>query len=578
MGTNRIRLKNQNPLSFIFTNQREALISILKMFFIQKIKMIRTRRASNMNSASNEAKKELLEKIKTGDISDKKELEQEKRKTSKKYNLSRVPSNAEILEIAEEDEKDKVLPILRRKPVRSISGVSVITVMPKPHSCPKDEPCIYCPGGPDQDTPQSYTGEEPASARAKKADYDPVKQIETRKNQMRAIGHTVDKVELIIFGGTFLDQPIDYQEDFIHSCIDTISENDSSDLESAKKNAETSDTKIVGINFETRPDYCKEEHVDRMLRFGGTRVEIGVQTVYQDIYDKIRREHTLDDVIKATKTAKDAGLATLYHMMPGLPGSNPEKDLEAFETIFEDSRFRPDMIKIYPCLVMEDTELYDLWKKGEYEPLEGKEAVNLVAEMKEKVPEWVRIQRVQRDIPAGLIKAGVWRGNFRNIVKEKLEKENKNCRCIRCREVGHKMLKENVEPKIEEAELLTQKYEASEGKEIFISIEDRKKDLIFGHCRMRLPSSNPHRARVDNKTSLIRMLYVFGELVSVGNESSERKWQHKGFGEKMLKKAEKIASEEYDSEKMSILSGIGTRSYYRKFNYELDGPYMVKNL
>ncbi len=531
-----------------------------------------------MSPLSKKARREILEKIKSGKISDKKELEKIKRKTSKKHNLSKVPSNAEILELAEEGEEEKVLPLLRRKPVRSISGVSVITVMPKPHSCPKDEPCIYCPGGPDWETPQSYTGEEPASARAKQANYDPVEQVEARKTQLEAIGHEVDKVELIVFGGTFLNQPPEYQKKFVHSCIDTIANNNTTDLKTAKEKAETSDTKIIGITFETRPDYCKRDHIDKILDYGGTRVEIGVQTVYQDIYDLVKREHTVEDVVEATQQAKDSGLAIVYHMMPGLPGSDRERDLKAFETIFDDSRFRPDMLKIYPCLVTEDTELYDIWKRGEFEPLEGEEAVELVSEMKKRVPKWVRIQRIQRDIPSDLIEAGVWKGNFRSIVQNRLEEKGEKCSCIRCREVGHRMLKEGIEPALENAELLTQEYDASGGKEIFISIEDLEKDVIFGHLRLRIPSPNPHRPEIDEETALVRMLYVFGELVSVGGDSSKLGWQHEGLGRKMLEEGEKIAREKYDCKKISILSGVGTRPYYRKFDYRLEGPYMVKDL
>lgn len=519
-----------------------------------------------------------MDKVLSEEITNKDELERVKRMISKKFDLSKVPSNAEILKTAEKEEREKAIPLLRRKPVRSVSGVTVITVMPKPYPCPKEEPCIYCPGGPESNTPQSYTGEEPASARAKEANYDPARQVNARKKQLHAIGHKIDKVELIIFGGTFLAQPWSYQEKFLHSCIDAISDTNTPDLETAKKVAETSGIRTIGITFETRPDYSKIEHVNQMLRLGGTRVELGVQTTYENIYKLVKREHSLQDVVKATKTAKDSGLAIVYHIMPGLPGSSYKRDIRSFEKIFEDPKFRPDMIKIYPCLVTKDTKLYDLWKSGEFDPLDGDEAVDLVAEMKRRVPRWVRIQRIQRDIPSHLIEAGVWKGNFRNIVQRKLAENGDKCECIRCREVGHKMLKKGVEPRLEDAELLVKNYEASGGNEIFISFEDLKRDIIFGHLRLRIPSENAHRAEIDKKTALIRMLYVFGELVPVGSESPREAWQHIGLGEKMLKEAEKIASEKYDSDKMAILSGIGTRPYYRRFGYELEGPYMKKSL
>ncbi len=529
-----------------------------------------------MSPQPKEAHQKIIKKILNGKISNKKELERTKRKISKEFNLSKVPSNAEILETTSDEKRQEVLPLLRRKPVRSISGVTVITVMPKPYPCPKDEPCIYCPGGPDEDTPQSYTGEEPASARAKQASYDPVEQIEARKKQLRAIGHKVDKVELIVFGGTFLAQPVEYQEEFMLNCFDAITENNSSSLEAAKKKAETAETRTIGVTFETRPDYCREGHIDRILDFGGTRVEVGVQMPDDDIYELTNREHTVQDVVDSTREVKDSGLSIVYHMMPGLPGSTPEKDLELFEEIFDNPKFRPDMLKIYPCLVTEGTELHDWWDDGEFEPLEGEEAVELVGEMKKRVPKWVRIQRIQRDIPSGLIDAGVQRGNLRDIVKRSLEKEGEKCDCIRCREVGHKMLQEDLDPELEETEMMIDSYEASEGEELFISFENKEKDIIFGHLRLRIPSEKAHRSEIGRKTGLVRMLYVFGQLVCVGGETKSDAWQHQGLGRKMLKRGEKIAREEYDIDKMGILSGIGTRPYYRKFGYELEGPYMVK--
>ncbi|MBS3815086.1 MAG: tRNA uridine(34) 5-carboxymethylaminomethyl modification radical SAM/GNAT enzyme Elp3 [Hadesarchaea archaeon] len=530
-----------------------------------------------MTEDSIKARRAILEKVKSSEVSDKQELENAKLWACRKFELSKVPSNAEILELATEEEREEVIPILRRKPVRSISGVTVLTVMPEPYPCPKDDPCIYCPGGPNSGTPQSYTGEEPASARALELDYDPTAQIETRMKQLHAIGHKVDKVELIIFGGTFLAQPKDYQEEFIHDCLDAISGKNTPNLKTAKKAAENSETRNIGITFETRPDWCKKEHVNQMLRFGGTRVEIGVQTIYDDIYEIVGREHTVQDVIEATQIAKDSGLAIVYHMMPGLPGSNPERDLKAFETIFNDSNFMPDMLKIYPCLVTKGTELYEWWREGGYTPLEGEEAIKLVGEMKKKVPDWVRIQRVQRDIPSDLIEAGVKKGNFRVLVQDHLEQENAQCSCIRCREVGHKA-REGIEPKIEDVELLTQEYDASGGSEIFLSYEDTGQDIILGYLRLRIPSGQAHRPEVSKETSLVRMLYVLGELVPTNEDNQSDAWQHKGFGKNLLFEAEKISRENYGMKEISILSGLGTRPYYRKFDYELEGPYMKKEL
>lgn len=530
-----------------------------------------------MSKNSTEALRAILEEVIAGDINEKGELEHAKLRACREFGLFKVPSNAEILATASEDEREEVLPILRRKPVRSISGVTVLTVMPQPYACPKEKPCVYCPGGPNFGTPQSYTGEEPASARALELDYDPTAQIEARMKQLYAIGHEVDKVELIVFGGTFLAQPLDYQERFMHHCLDTISGKKSPDLEAAKRQAETAGTRTIGITFETRPDYCKREHVNQMLRFGGTRVEIGVETIYEDIYELVGREHTIQDVVEATKTAKDSGLAIVYHMMPGLPGSNCERDLQAFKTIFNDPRFKPDMLKIYPCLVTKETELYDWWKAGKFDPLEGEEAIELIAKMKEQIPRWMRIQRIQRDIPAHLIEAGVQKGNLRDIVKEKLASWNSHCECIRCREVGHKA-REGIEPQMDDVKLLTQKYRASDGEEIFLSFEDVEQDIILGYLRLRIPTRDVTRPEIDDSTALVRMLYVLGELIPVREDKRPDAWQHKGLGKRLLSEAERIAREDYDMERVGILSGLGTRPYYRRFEYQLEGPYMVKNL
>jgi elongator complex protein 3 len=519
----------------------------------------------------------ILDKVLQGEVSDAQELAKAKNWACRKFGLSRPPSNPELLAAAGA-KKSAIVRLLRLKPIRSISGVSVITVMARPYPCPKPTPCIYCPGGPAVGTPQSYTGKEPASARALQAGYDPHSQVKQRIEQLRAIGHEVDKVELVIFGGTFLAQPLDYQEWFVRECLDAITGKKSANLEEAKTRAETARVRTIGITFETRPDWCKESHVDRMLHFGATRVELGVQTLYDDIYELVDRGHVVQDVVDATRIAKDAGFAIVYHMMPGLPGSSFEKDLAMFQRLFEDPSFRPDMLKIYPCLVMRGTKLYELWKAGKFQPMSDEQAVELIVKIKRMLPKWVRVQRIQRDIPVNLIEGGVKMGNLRSVVQMELARKGYRCRCIRCREVGHVMLRRGVQPELEDVKLLSEKYEASEGEEIFLSFEDVKRDILIGHLRFRIPSERAHRPEISGETALVRMLYVFGELVPVGREAKDGTWQHRGFGEGLLKEAERISAENYDVKRMAILSGIGTRPYYRRFGYELEGPYMVKEL
>ncbi|MFN4133940.1 MAG: tRNA uridine(34) 5-carboxymethylaminomethyl modification radical SAM/GNAT enzyme Elp3, partial [Candidatus Hadarchaeales archaeon] len=325
----------------------------------------------------------LAEMIASGGVKSSEELAKVKLKVCRELKLERVPKNSEILEFLPEG---KTTGVLRLKPVRTISGVTILTVMPRPHPCPKNSPCIYCPGGLAAGTPQSYTGKEPAAMRAIQAGFDPRAQVESRIRQLRAIGHEVDKVELIIFGGTITAYPEDYMEWFVKECLNGISGGKTGSLEEAHVLAENAPIRVSVIVLETRPDCCMEHHVDFMLKLGATRVELGVQTVYDDVYRLINREHTVEDVALATRVAKDAGFAVVYHCMPNLPGSSFERDLKMFRMIFSDERFRPDAIKIYPTLVMPRTKLHEMWVRGDYLPYSFEKVVELVKEVKKMVP------------------------------------------------------------------------------------------------------------------------------------------------------------------------------------------------
>jgi len=349
-------------------------------------------------------------------------------------------------------------------------------------------------------------------------------------------------------------------------------------LEEAKRQAETSRVRNVGITVETRPDWAKQAHIDQMLSIGVTRVELGVQNIHDNIYQLVNREHTVQDVIDATRALKDAGLKVAYHMMPGLPGSNHNRDLDAFKAIFSNADFKPDMIKIYPCLVMKGTKTYEWWKKGEYQPYTSEEAAHLIADVKKIVPSWIRIMRVQRDIPAYLIEAGVRHGNLRQIALQRLQEQNARCRCIRCREVGHRWLKDKTKPDLEKVKTSTIEYEASEGKEIFISVEDPTNDVLIGYLRLRIPSTEAHRPEINTEPcSIVRELHVYGPLVPVGKHRAKA-WQHKGYGETLLAEAERITREEYNRLKVVVISALGTKQYYMRFGYRHDGPYMSKAL
>lgn len=505
-------------------------------------------------------------------------VDQIKRQIAGKYQLEKVPANSELIQLLKNRERTRLLPILRRKLSRTISGVTVIAVMTKPYPCPQPEPCAYCPGGPPIGVPQSYTGFEPAAMRGLQNDFDPYLQVKSRIKQLQAIGHNVDKIELIIMGGTFPAAPEEYQENFIEGCLAAITDKNSTDLEQAKKDAETCNLRNVGITVETRPDWAKHVHVNHMLSMGVTRVELGVQNPDDEIYTLVGRMHTVQDVIESTQIMKDAGLKVVYHLMPGLPGSNPGKDLESFKQVFTNPNFKPDMIKIYPCLVLKDTKTHEWYRKGEYEPYNDQIASDLIVEMKKIIPSWIRLMRVQRDIPAPLITAGVTKSNLRQLVRQKMKEQNIRCRCIRCREVGHRMYKDRVKPKPERVDINITRYEASQGEEIFISAEDQEDDILIGYLRLRIPSPEAHRTEVTTKPcSIVRELHIYGPLVPVGKHLPEA-WQHKGYGSILLSEAEHLSKNDYSLKKMLIMSGLGTKQYYMQFGYRYDGPYMSKTL
>ncbi len=514
---------------------------------------------------------EIASELKRSFPLNKEKINQIKTKIAKKYNLGRIPSNSEILEHLNENDRKLLLPYLRRKPVRTISGIAVVAVMARPYPCPGE--CIYCPRG--ENAPQSYTGKEPAALRAIRAGYDPYIQTKSRIEQLEKIGHPTDKIELIVMGGTFPAQPEEYQEYFVRRCLDAMNSSSSKDIEEAQMINEKAKHRCVGITFETRPDFAREREVDLMLRYGVTRVEIGVQTLSDEIYKFVRRGHGVKEVIEATRILKDAGLKVGYHLMLGL-FSTPERDIEMFKKVFNDENFKPDVIKIYPTLVIEGTELYEMWKRGEYEPYTEKEAVDVIVKVKQMMPKWMRTMRIQRDIPAQLIKAGVKRGDLGAMVYAKMRELGIKCRCIRCRDVGHLMYKEGIRVDESSISLLHESYRASNGEEHFISIEDTKNDALIAYLRMRFPSPKAHRKEINTKTALVRELRVLGPAVPLGKRI-ENAEQHRGYGAKLLEKAEEIAIE-HGKEKILVTSAIGTREYYRRFGYKRMGPYMGKIL
>ena len=539
---------------------------------------------------------ELVDLLLSGELT-RENLESAKTDVCGKYSSPKVPRNSDLLDFAG-DRREELESELRRKPVRTASGVSPVAIMTSPHGCPHGK-CLYCPGGPDSEfsSAQSYTGHEPAAARGKQNDYDPYGQVTLRLEQLRKIGHPVDKIELILMGGTMTARSHDYQEWFVRRALEAMNDYDPSktpeptqeeslapDPDSVEfryladviAENELGEVRNIATTFETKPDWCDPEQIDRMLDLGGTKVEVGVQTTYERINREMHRGHGTQDSIDANRRLRDAGFKVGFHMMPGQPGMSKEMCLEDFRRIFERSEWRPDYLKIYPTLVVEGTAVYDWWHSDEFEPLNNDEAAELVAEIKSMIPRYTRLQRVQRDIPADFIEGGVWKSNLRQLARKRMAEHGWTCDCIRCREVGHNdEVPESVERNVDS-------YEVAGGTEQFISFEDFEKDLLVGFCRLRFPN-DPVRRELDD-AAVVRELHVYGSQVPVGEDATDHadeavdQHQHRGYGRRLVRAAERIAADAGYG-KLAILSGIGARQYYReKLGYRQDGPYVSKHL
>lgn len=477
------------------------------------------------------------------------ELTSFKRRISRKYKIP-LPSNIELLKDYHKlaPKRSPILEtLLKTRPIRSLSGIVNVSVLTKPYPCPGK--CLYCPT--ERNIPKSYVSGEPAVERAKRLKYNPFQQVARRLEMLELEGHPTDKVELRIVGGTWSHYPKRYQEWFVKRCLKACK----------------AGQKIVGLSVETRPDFINLQEIERLRKLGVTKVELGVQSIFDAVLSLNNRDHSVQATIEATKLLKDAGFKISYQMMLNLPGSNPKKDLEMFERLFSSPDFQPDLLKIYPCVILKEAPLYHWYLAKKYRPYSGKTLVQTIKRIKKNLPYYVRAERITRDIPSTRIFAGSKKiSNLRQSLEKEIRKEGWSCRCVRCREI-----RAEYDPK-EKLRFWREDYRASQGKEIFLTFENAKKTKLYSLLRLRIPA-DPYPQNLQG-AGLIREIHTFGPLVPIAEKKSAP--QHRGLGKKLVKIAEKIARSEFRLKKISVIAAIGARDYFRKLGYKLENTYMVK--
>lgn len=478
--------------------------------------------------------------------------------------------------------------LLRCKTVRTDSGVAPVTLLTKPYACPGK--CVYCPT--EVRMPKSYVASEPAAARALRLKFDPWRQVTERVQTLERNGHDAKKIELIIKGGTWSAYPWTYRKWFVKRCFDAANQIDKKrrvrypSLAASQKANEGADYRIIGLTIETRPDWINPTELVRLRELGCTRVELGVQALDDEILKLTKRGHGVAEIERATWLLKEAGFKTDYHFLPGQPGSSAEKDVAMFSEMFDDARFRPDMVKIYPCVVIPSAELAEWHKDGRFKPLEGEELIEAMVKMKSRIPRYCRLSRLIRDFPSNEISGGNLTSNLRDVIKERMKQRGLICECLRCREAAHR-----TTPSVGEVRLFVETYENVGGMEYFLSMEDEGRTTVFAFLRLRLPDVKavPSDAKTGKwlketraafpelqGAAIIRELHTYGQALKVGDGRAAAV-QHKGYGKMLLKEAERIAKQE-GFKAIAVISGVGVRAYYRTIGYRLAGTYMKKGL
>ncbi|MFH1358840.1 MAG: tRNA uridine(34) 5-carboxymethylaminomethyl modification radical SAM/GNAT enzyme Elp3, partial [archaeon] len=494
-----------------------------------------------------------------------------------------------------------------RKPSKTLAGVTPIAVMCRPKKC-RHGTCVYCPS---LNVPQSYTPKSPPVLRASRLSYDAFEQVKSRLKAFKLMNHPTGKIEIIIMGGDFLGFSVKYQEKFVKNIYDALNCRKSKSLEEAKNRNQKTKHRCVALCIETRPDSINKKSVQRILGFGCTRVELGVQCLDDKIYKKVKRGHLVEDVIEATEMLKNNSFKVGYHMMLGLPGSNARKDLEMFKKLFKDERFKPDQLKIYPCQVIEGSVLSNWHKKGKYKPYSKVNIQKLIIKIMKIIPNYCRVMRIMREIPPDYLVSGTTRIDLRKDIDDELKKEKIKINEIRFREIGFAIRDLKPGKKVNnKLKLKVSKYQSSGGEEYFLEFVN-KDDILFGLARLRVfgesLSNNKDNTRgkrlidknisnLKNKTiskslevrgvsckntenkkiAFVREVHVYGKALGIG-EKAKMIGQHSGLGKKLMKEIEDICKKEKVKE-LKVISGVGVREYYKKLGYKLDKEktYMIK--
>ncbi|HBU06865.1 MAG TPA: tRNA uridine(34) 5-carboxymethylaminomethyl modification radical SAM/GNAT enzyme Elp3 [Candidatus Magasanikbacteria bacterium] len=537
------------------------------------------------------------------------EFDDVKRKVCNKLSINQI-SNRDLLQAYQNllkkkrVEPDKILErFMRKADIRTLSGVAVVTSLCKPYNCPGK--CIYCPT--EARMPKSYLASEPAAARALALQFDPYEQMTRRIEMLRLSGHPTDKIEYIIKGGSWNVYPLKYQYWFILESFRAANNLERSErsLFEASSNALKSDSsvasllrnlkkeqnyndkiakhKIIGLTLETRPDCITPDTIHHMRQMGCTRIELGLQAPDDKILKLVKRGHTVEQFKDAMLLLRQAGFKVDLHFMPDLPGTTAKHDVEMYKSLFTDPGFKPDMVKIYPCTVIKTADLYKWYKQKKYKPYSEKKLFEALIVMKISTPRYCRISRLIRDIPDNEIMGGNMITNLRQNLKKEMAIRGLKCECLRCREVGHSTLPPNhlttLPPK-----LFVDKYETTGGTEYFLSYEDKKRQVVYGFLRLRLPNKEKNNSNLSSllgfsslsSISFIRELHTYGQLLELGTKNKSAS-QHKGLGKKLVEEAEKIAKKNR-YKKLAVISGVGVRGYYRKLGYKLEKTYMTKNI